>query len=569
VGSAFCQLGSPWWGNSVAPCSKFRTERKFPPPLRLIREKEISITVCSTDRLIADPDLPISFDNVGIWARSWEIRPDSMGVRSSSASTPDRRFKAMLFINRLVVIGLLSVGITAATTAQAGVQLFTAEWYSESFGNEFLATTGNASWSTTMGSAPHCTRFTPDFTRYAITGVPLGIQCNDVNPRCPLSSTPVTAMGKWHPLGGKGQPTNTSSFNCGALSTYGSGITVRPAKGGTAQGPTGPPNGTAKPFRIPPVYRNPGFFTPNGQPNRTLCSGFSTGAWTSTQTRFGKNKGLVQKGNPVAGSWNAATTGGPLGGFTFAPAPATGSLGFRVTSGVGQVANTYPYIYSYTYADLRNDQGTFGPGQGPGNFNIVYGGAGSPLASINVKQGAAKFGGTMKMLGALTTKVCYWLRAGGGGCSLGVMDWRYEAIGAPTTTTANGAPILPITMGRIYTNYTRYYNTAKGSYSAVTAAGSRFPWTTGAVTVTAVARGPHKTIHYAHGYDNRITTGSNIGKGTIQLVSPVLTRWDGFTKYETGGIAVLRIKFIPEPQTWAMLVAGASLLAVGARLRRR
>ena len=42
----------------------------------------------------------------------------------------------MLFINRLVMIGLLSVGITAATTAQASVQLFTAEWYTESFGNE-------------------------------------------------------------------------------------------------------------------------------------------------------------------------------------------------------------------------------------------------------------------------------------------------------------------------------------------------------------------------------------------------------------------------------------------------
>jgi hypothetical protein len=42
----------------------------------------------------------------------------------------------MLFINRLVLIGLLSVGFTAATTAQAGVQLFTAEWYTESCGNE-------------------------------------------------------------------------------------------------------------------------------------------------------------------------------------------------------------------------------------------------------------------------------------------------------------------------------------------------------------------------------------------------------------------------------------------------
>jgi len=96
--------------------------------------------------------------------------------------------------------------------------------------------------------------------------------------------------------------------------------------------------------------------------------------------------------------------------------------------------------------------------------------------------------------------------------------------------------------------------------------GSRFPWTTGSVTVTAADRGPHKTVHYAHGYDNRTPMS---GRGTIQLVSPMLTRWFGYTDYETGGIAVLRIKFLPEPQTWAMLLAGVSLLGVGYRLRGR
>jgi hypothetical protein len=460
----------------------------------------------------------------------------------------------MLFINRLVLIGLLSVGITAATTAQAGVQLFTAEWYTESFGNECLATTGNTQFYTTMGSAPHCTRFTPDFTRYAITGIPMGYQCNNLNPRCPISSTPTTGMGKFHPLAGPKNPTQPSQFNCAALSTYGSGITVRPAKGATPSG--------SMTFRIPPLYRNPAFFTASGQPNRTLCSGFSTGVFTSTQTRFGRDKGYVMKGQPVAGEWNAVTTGGALGGFTFAAAPATGSKGIRVTGLVGQIANTYPYIYSYTYGAIRNDAGSFGPGQGPGSFNIVYGVTGSPFASIKVTAGKNQFGGTMKMLGAMTTKVCYWLQAGGGGCSLGVNNWQYDAVGAPATTTGT------ITMGAIYTNYTKYYNTAQGAFSAITLSGSRFPWTTGAVTLTAVARGPHKTIHYAHGYDNRNTT-TGLGKGTIQLVSPVLTRWFGYTDYETGGIGVLRIKFIPEPQTWAMLVAGASLLAVGARLRGR
>jgi hypothetical protein len=48
-----------------------------------------------------------------------------------------------------------------------------------------------------------------------------------------------------------------------------------------------------------------------------------------------------------------------------------------------------------------------------------------------------------------------------------------------------------------------------------------------------------------------------------------MTRWFGYTDYETGGIGILRIKFVPEPQTWVMLVAGVSLFAVGYRLRGR
>jgi hypothetical protein len=230
---------------------------------------------------------------------------------------------------------------------------------------------------------------------------------------------------------------------------------------------------------------------------------------------------------------------------------------------VGEFASHYPYIYSYTYATLRNDQGAFGPGQGPGSFNIkhtLFTPNSNIAASINVKQGKNKFGGTMKMLGAMTTKIGYWL---GGGCGLWVSqyNWRYEAVGAPAKYTSESV----ITMGAIYSDY-RYVYPLCRAYSYISASGSRFPWTTGSVTVTAIGRGPHKTVHYAHGYDNRTPTGGN---GTIQLVSPLMTRWFGYTDFETGGIGILRIKFVPEPQTWAMLVAGASLLGVGARLRRR
>jgi hypothetical protein len=66
--------------------------------------------------------------------------------------------------------------------------------------------------------------------------------------------------------------------------------------------------------------------------------------------------------------------------------------------------------------------------------------------------------------------------------------------------------------------------------------------------------------------DNRAPTSVS---GTIQLVSPMLTRWFGFVDFETGGIGILRIKFVPEPQTWATLLAGVLLLGVGNRMRRR
>ena len=82
-----------------------------------------------------------------------------------------------------------------------------------------------------------------------------------------------------------------------------------------------------------------------------------------------------------------------------------------------------------------------------------------------------------------------------------------------------------------------------------------------------VRRTRRSTTH--RGYDNRNTT-TPAGTGTVQLVTPVLTRWyQPAANYETAGIGILRIKFVPEPQTWAMLVAGISLLGVVYGMRGR
>jgi hypothetical protein len=267
-------------------------------------------------------------------------------------------------------------------------------------------------------------------------------------------------------------------------------------------------------------------------------------------------KGRVQAGVPITGTWTATTTTG--GYFNFAAAPENHAFGVHVTGAAGEFAAIYPYVYSYTYATLRNDKGSFGPGSGPGNFNLLLK-QGVKVASITVKEGAAKFGGTMTMLGNLTTKVCYYRN---GGCSLGANNWRYDAIGT-SAPTKNGV----VTVGYLATYKAYYYHTALMATSTIDVEGSRFPWTTGSVTLTATGRGPHKTILYTQGFDNRTTTSH---KGTIQLVTPVLTRWlQPTANYETGGVGILRIRFVPEPQTWAMLFAGVSLLGVGYRMRGR
>jgi hypothetical protein len=167
----------------------------------------------------------------------------------------------------------------------------------------------------------------------------------------------------------------------------------------------------------------------------------------------------------------------------------------------------------------------------------------------------------MRMLGAMAGKACFY---NNGGCSLGSqVDWRYDAVGA-TASTSGGV----VTAGYIARATAYYYLTAAMQVSTVDISGARFPWTTGSVTVTAVARGPHKTLHYGRGYDNR-NTSTPSGLGTIQLVTPVLTRWlQPAYNSETGGIGILKIKFLPEPQTWMMLVAGVSLLGVGYRRGR-
>jgi hypothetical protein len=138
----------------------------------------------------------------------------------------------MLFINQLLLVGLLSVGISAATTARAGNQLFEGSWMVKAFGNE---RTGGAGASAV----------------YSAYGMPQGLLCNPNQPRCPFVSTPTDGAGGFAPLGGSPY---VALFCAPWANWQGLGTAARPAKGATATSMGG--------SVIPPLYRNPGFFTP-------------------------------------------------------------------------------------------------------------------------------------------------------------------------------------------------------------------------------------------------------------------------------------------------------------------
>jgi hypothetical protein len=429
----------------------------------------------------------------------------------------------MLFNTRLLAAGLASCALAVATSAQAANQLFNGSWMTKSFGNEREGGTGESEF-------------------YSVFGMPQGVACNPDQPRCDFQSTPTDGNGVFNPLGGS---VGMALYCTPWLNFGGMGTAVRPAKGET------PTTGGKFKRPIPPLYRNPFFFTPLGKADRFSC--------TATSTDGMGGKGLVQAGHPVLGkSVQAATVGGAGGSFNV-PKAGAGGGGLRATGVVGEFGALYPYVYSYTYATLRNEAGVFGPGKGPGAFTIQYKQGQNVVASIKQTAGKAKFGGTMRMLGALHTKVCYYRN---GGCSLGGANWLYDWIGTYANTDGLGV----VTKGYQALGSAVYFNTGLGQFSTVQVEGSRFPWTTGSVTLTAVGRGPHKTVHYAMGYDNRTPTS---GKGTIQLVTPVMTRWllPG-ASWETGGIGMLKLEFVPEPRAWAAFLSGIAMLVVAYRLRR-
>jgi hypothetical protein len=427
----------------------------------------------------------------------------------------------------VALLSTLLAALGVAATSHAENQQYQGSLVIESFGNDVAV----------PGTPP---------IPFSVFGMPQGVQCNPGQPRCQFASTPVTTtmMGAkvFAPLGNV----------CVPIGYFGVG--VRPAKGATAT--------TGKAANV--HYRNPGFFYTGpmgttGLPNATSCSATTTvGGMSATMflTTNSTKRGIVMKGKPLTGEQVVTLSGSAPAGFKLKAATASASGGLRRTT-FGEFNNIFPYVYSYTYATLRNAAGSFFGGGGPGAFDLKYYQGMNLNGRVVVKAGKNKFGGVMRLLGQLTTKVCYFRN---GGCSLGGNNWRYDAVGTSAYTSMG-----VVTQGYVALNTAMYYHTVLMQVSTNMVRGYRFSWTTGSVTVSGLDP-PHVTIERRHGYDKRTA----LGKGTIQLVTPVLTRWTqpAFDQF-TGGVGILRLRFVPEPGKWMLLVAGLSLLAVLYRGRAR
>ncbi|MBW2421532.1 MAG: hypothetical protein JRH19_23530 [Deltaproteobacteria bacterium] len=465
-----------------------------------------------------------------------------------------------MYVSRLVTVGLVLLAFTVLSSSEslAGKALYKGSWIAESFGNDLVDIGTEAS------------------EYFEVLGIPAGHNCHPKAPLCKIESTPVTTTGTPEAPGDPGTIWNPLGPACRPLLV----TEPRPPKGFTKTPGglfcTGDPDENPAPDNVPPcdktppLYRNAHFFTAGGLPDNATCTDGQTVNLGQTNVYLAPGdpqRGILMKGAPVSGYGQATTAGDS---FTLPAAlpgtvnPGAHPAGMRRTT-LGSFIGEGPYLYSYTYANLWNDEGTFGPGKGffsllaiPATVQFTEQAQGTTVQTVKVTRGANRFGGVMKLLGSYTNKVCYFYADG---CGLGYGDWGYENIGAAGYKDAG------VVTGSWTTAFTQtYYNTALGTVAKYNVIEQRFPWTTGTVTVHATKRGPNKTHERREGFDKRVG-----GIGTVQLVSPIITQWlaqsAAAVKMETGGIAVMQIEFIPETGVLLGLVCGLSLLVALDRRR--
>jgi len=306
-------------------------------------------------------------------------------------------------------------------------------------------------------------------------------------------------------------------------------------------------------------------------PSTPTVSGGTTSLPTGYQCFATSSYPSAHAGSPLVGSGVISVSASPAGAIglpasllsvklgTFPTAFSTPVFAKKPVGGVPGGSFSYypPYIYSYSYADLKNAAGNFFAGGGPGSFTHAATAEGVPAGTLTTTAGGSKFGGTMRLLGRQQTHFAY---SNSGGLSIGTDPWLISWLGNGTVTPG-GSVVVTTTMT---TGTNKHDVLLQTNTNYITA--SAFPWTTGNATARAT-RGPFYTNFARSGYDNR-TAG---GAGNIQLVSPMLTHWRtpaGGVDYETAAIGKLTLTFAPEPSSALLLVAGVSLLGLVYRSSR-
>jgi hypothetical protein len=260
----------------------------------------------------------------------------------------------------------------------------------------------------------------------------------------------------------------------------------------------------------------------------------------------------LQKGVPLSGSRTVSlNTGLSPPGF---PIPRSA---IAVTA-TGSLPPSSPYDFISTSAsNVRNDSGFFGPGFGPGKRTFTFPGGGGPNARVAISPGANQFGGTMRLLVAMGAKRAHEYQSE---MYVGTGLYSFGALGSECTITC-------YLTGAQSVFRPQQYQTVAGKATTAQITTLGFPWTTGVVSVTATG-GPFPTSFRRSGYDNRTARGL----GAIQLVAPQVVRWNFPGRSapwdrHTGAIGILRIKFVPEPSGWVVLVTGVGILMVFYRRR--
>jgi hypothetical protein len=290
------------------------------------------------------------------------------------------------------------------------------------------------------------------------------------------------------------------------------------------------------------------------------CNGSVPCAGTNCGTIVcGCGEATIAAGDPLTGSGTIVTTG-----MASTSRATTNPRAFSIPQSElnkvksGASFERYGvYHWEVDYADLHNDAGAFAKGGGDGNFGpIDPSKAAKQKRSVSQTAGKNQFGGTMSLLGSYGDNEGYF-NASIGTVSVFYYNWLFNYLGHGGQATKAGV----VTRGYVYGpvpayGYTRISGMAYTSYAEIEV----FKWTTGTVDVTAVG-GTFPTIQQRKGYDNRTPMGS----GVVQLVSPMLSQWEGATQgtaSATAGIGIMKITFAPEPSEWLILAGGLSMLGL-------